>query len=83
MIRGTEDYAAPGSNEYVQLPNNYDHVYTNGNGEYLLTNDSLYNPNTDAAINNRTWETHERQAVSVPRQSRPRTSLRASSVVRP
>ena len=57
VIRGTEDYVAPGGGDPVQLPNNYDHVYTNGNGEYLLTNDSLYNPNTDAAVNERTWET--------------------------
>lgn len=58
-IRGVEDYAAPGSDTRVQLPNNYDHVFSNGNGEYILTNDSLYNPNADSNLNRGTWTTLE------------------------
>ncbi len=58
-IRGVDDYTVPGSQDVVQLPNNYSHIYSNGNGEYLMTNDSLYNPNTDSNINNHTWSTME------------------------
>ena len=54
-IRGTEDYVVPGGNTSVQLPNDYRSVYTNGNGEYLLTNDALYDPNTDPALNTHQW----------------------------
>jgi|GEM_PF-1149378 len=54
-IRGTEDYVVPGGSTSVQLPNDYRSVYTNGNGEYLLTNDALYDPNTDPALNSQQW----------------------------
>lgn len=58
-IRGVEDYAVPGGSTTVQLPNTYDHVYGNSNGEYILTNDANYNPNTDPNLNNQTWNTLE------------------------
>jgi hypothetical protein len=48
-------YATPGG-ETVKLPSFYDHVYTDGNGTYILDNDALYNPNTDPAINHRDWQ---------------------------
>ena len=54
-IHGTEDYVVPGGTASVQLPNDYQRVYTNGNGEYLLTNDVLYDPNTDSALNGNQW----------------------------
>ena len=54
-IRGTEDYVVPGTNTYVQLPSSYENVYSNGQGEYLLSNDLLYDPNTDSQLNNTTW----------------------------
>ena len=54
-IRGVDDYALPGGDTRVQLPNTYNYVYSNGNDEYILTNNSLYNPNVDSNINNRTW----------------------------
>lgn len=56
-IRGTEDYTLPGGGGGVELPNTYQHVYTNGNGEYLLTNDGLYDPNTDPQRNAWQWQT--------------------------
>jgi hypothetical protein len=31
-------------------------VYTDGNGRYLLNNDSLYEPNTDPALNGQNWQ---------------------------
>lgn len=54
-IHGTEDYVVPGGSTSVQLPNAYKNVYTNGQGEYLLTNDALFNPNTDPATNGQQW----------------------------
>ncbi len=56
-IRGVDDYTTEGGGASVQLPSDYDHVYTNGNGEYVLTNDANYNPNEDSALNNLTWKT--------------------------
>jgi hypothetical protein len=58
-IRGTEDYVIPGTNEYVQLPGYYEKVYTNSSGEYLLSNDHLYDPNTDPNVNSSQWNTME------------------------
>lgn len=48
-------YQAPGG-EAVKLPSFYDHVYTDGNGRYLLHNDALYNPNRDPDVNGNNWE---------------------------
>jgi hypothetical protein len=55
-IREVENYTVPGSSTQVQLPNSYKHVFANGNGEYILTNDALYNPNADQNVNNLRWE---------------------------
>ena len=54
-LRGTEDYVTPGGGT-VELPNTYDRVYSNGQGDYLLTNDQLYDPNTDPALNGQSWQ---------------------------
>lgn len=59
-IREVDNYTTPGSGTAVQLPSHYSHVYSNGNGEYILTNDSLYNPNTDQAVNNHNWDVMQR-----------------------
>lgn len=56
-IREVNEYTVPGSNQTVELPHHYNHVYTNSNGEYILTNDANYNPNTDSNVNNQNWET--------------------------
>lgn len=58
-IRGVEDYTVAGSGTSVQLPNTYEHVYTNNNGVYILSNDSNFNPNTDPSYNQKTWDTME------------------------
>jgi hypothetical protein len=39
----------------VQLPAGYDRVYTNGLGDYVLTNDRFYEPDRDADINSQEW----------------------------
>ena len=51
-INETELYRAPSTTEVVQLPSGYDHVYTNGLGEYVLTNDGFVNPSTDLGPGN-------------------------------
>lgn len=59
-IREETPYTTP-SGETVKLPSFYDHVYTDGNGTYILNNDAHYNPNTDPAVNNLNWNRIEAQ----------------------
>ncbi|MEM9381316.1 MAG: hypothetical protein AAGB93_15290 [Planctomycetota bacterium] len=54
-IQGTEEYSTPGSDTVVHLPYGYDHVYSNGRDEYLLTNDALFQPNVDPSTNGVEW----------------------------
>ncbi|MEJ2344192.1 MAG: PDZ domain-containing protein [Gammaproteobacteria bacterium] len=44
-IRGVNAYADPYKGRPVELPNGYRDVWTNSNGEYLLSNDANFNPN--------------------------------------
>ncbi len=53
-IREVETFGGSGG-ESVQLPSGYDHVYSNGGGEYLLTNDALFDPNIDPMFNSSNW----------------------------
>lgn len=46
-INEVDLYSTPGSDTKVELPSGYSHVYSNGNDEYLLTNDALLDPNVD------------------------------------
>jgi len=41
----------------VQLPAGYNSVYSNGQGDYILSNNSLYQPSTDTSINQQNWQT--------------------------
>ncbi len=59
-IREVDDFTTPGSNTTVQLPYHYNHIYTNGNNEYILTDDALYNPNLDPTLNQHDWQTMQR-----------------------
>ena len=43
------------SGSTVKLPSFYDHVYTDGDGRYILHNDNLWNPNRDQRFNARDW----------------------------
>ncbi|MEM8712157.1 MAG: hypothetical protein AAGG01_14500 [Planctomycetota bacterium] len=54
-IREVDIYTTPGSDTEVELPSGYDHVYVNKNDEYILTNDSLFNPNVDLGVGD--WTT--------------------------
>ncbi|BBO84528.1 hypothetical protein DSCO28_50940 [Desulfosarcina ovata subsp. sediminis] len=44
-IRGTENYNDPSSGNPVELPGGYDHAWGNSLGEYVLSNDSGFDPN--------------------------------------
>lgn len=51
-IRGTASYQTPHEDYPVSLPGGYDHVWTSGKGEYILSNDPLFNPNQGSNV---TW----------------------------
>ena len=53
QIRGVDDYVAPGNPTPVQLPSGYNDVWTNKNGEYLLSNQAGFDPNVGAT---QSWE---------------------------
>ena len=45
VISGTDAYHVPGQGDTsVQLPYTHDHVYTNGQGEYVLSHDAMSTP---------------------------------------
>jgi len=50
-IRGVDEYKTPDGRP-VELPSGYNHVYTNGQGEYVLSNEPGFNPN---AYSNQNW----------------------------
>lgn len=50
-IRGVNTYYDPYKGYGVQLPNQYRYVYGNALGEYILTDDPLYNPNIGSNVN--------------------------------
>ncbi len=60
-IRGVDTYVDSGGNQ-VELPSGYDQAWSNGLGEYIVTDSAFYNPNTDQALNNQSWQTLQRPA---------------------
>ncbi|MDA3963566.1 MAG: hypothetical protein PF961_22500 [Planctomycetota bacterium] len=54
-IREVERYNDAGYGHQVELPASYNHVYADGTGGYVLSNDANYNPNTDPGTNARSW----------------------------
>jgi len=52
-MRGVDSYAAPGGGSSVELPGGYEHAWTNGLGEYVLTDSAFLNPSEFASGN---WE---------------------------
>lgn len=57
-IREVTPYHTP-QGETVRLPSHYSHAYTDGNGRYLLNNDSNFNPNVEPGFKDRSWQTVE------------------------
>jgi hypothetical protein len=56
--RGVDSYRDPTSDYSPQLPGGYDHAWSNGLGEYIVSNDNLFNPNLNSTMN---WTQLERQ----------------------
>ena len=52
-MRGVETYTDPGSGTSWELTSGYDHVWKTGSDEFLLTNDSNFNPNV--SLPDATW----------------------------
>jgi len=51
-IRGVENYYNPIDDKTIKLPAHYENVWTNNLGEYILSNDSNFNPNEES---NQNW----------------------------
>jgi hypothetical protein len=73
-IRGVDSYASPGGGSSVELPGGYQHAWTNGLGEYVLTDSSFLDPNQFASGN---WEvmSRTRQSEFVPLIPDPRSLI--------
>jgi hypothetical protein len=56
-MRGVDSYATPGGASRVELPGGYEHAWTNGLGEYVMTDSGFLNPNDFASGN---WERMQR-----------------------
>jgi hypothetical protein len=56
-IRGVDEYYDPSEGQGIELPGGHDHAWSNGIGEYILTNDANF-PNVGANPN---WEPMERR----------------------
>jgi hypothetical protein len=51
-IRGVETFRNPSTGETVELSNRYGNAWSNGKGEYVLTESPSFNPNT---VSNENW----------------------------
>lgn len=58
-IRGVNPYTDPASNAPVELPVGYEGVWSNGRGEYVLTEDPTFDPNVGYPTDD-TWYPLER-----------------------
>lgn len=57
-IRGVDRYVEPTSSDtQVQLPSGYEKAWSNGLGEYILSNDAFFDPNQNSS---QTWESMKR-----------------------
>ena len=57
-IRGVDSYVDPTSDFRPELPGGYDQAWTNGLGEYIVSNDHLFDPNQDSTMN---WQQMEKR----------------------
>jgi hypothetical protein len=56
-MRGVDSYVTPGGGSSVELPGGYEHAWTNGLGEYVVTDSGFLNPNDFASGS---WERLQR-----------------------
>jgi hypothetical protein len=54
-IRGVETYHDPYTDDPVELPAQYGHAWVNSLGEYIVTDDALFDPNVDTGSTQH-WE---------------------------
>lgn len=52
-IRGVDEYHDPLAGQGVELPGGYDYAWSNALGEYIVTDDSLFDPNIGSNV---TWQ---------------------------
>jgi Cysteine rich repeat len=45
LVRGVQTFRDPSTGRTVELSNLYDHAWANGNDQYIVTDDSNFNPN--------------------------------------
>jgi hypothetical protein len=45
IIRGVQTFRDPTTGKTMELSNQYDHAWLNGNNEYVLSDDPNFNPN--------------------------------------
>jgi hypothetical protein len=45
LVRGVQTFRDPATGRTVELSNLYDHAWANGNDQYIVTDDSNFNPN--------------------------------------
>jgi hypothetical protein len=57
-IRGVEEYRNPFKGEAVELPSGYRNVWANASGDYILSDNSNFNPNV---ASNHEWRPLQRQ----------------------
>jgi hypothetical protein len=57
-MRGVDSYYDPIEQKNVELPSGYDNAWTNSLGEYILADNSSYNPNVGSNLN---WQPMKRQ----------------------
>ncbi len=51
MIRGVDSYYNPIEQKNIELPSGYKSAWTNSLGEYILSDDSSFNPNIGSTVN--------------------------------
>jgi hypothetical protein len=54
-IRGVETYQNPGTGEKVELDSNYGHAWVSNTGEYLLSDQPGFDPNTNRVLSKESW----------------------------
>lgn len=55
-IKGEESVTDPSNGQSYQVEGNSDQYWMNGNGEYVPSNNSTYDPNQDPNLNNENWQ---------------------------
>jgi len=55
VIRGVETYQNPGTGEKVELDANYGHAWVSNSGEYLLSDQAGFDPNTNRVLSKESW----------------------------